>query len=68
MNAMVSLRLESVSVDFPVYNTSARGRSRTGCCITGRGGASPAAPATGCCVRALDKVSLSGLRTATGSA
>ena len=58
MNAMVSLRLESVTVDFPVYNTSARSLKNR-LLHHGTGGRIARGAGNRLLVRALDKVSLS---------
>ena len=58
MNAMVSLRLESVTVEFPVYNTSARSLKNR-LLHHGTGGRIARGAGNRLLVRALDKVSLS---------
>ena len=58
MNAMVSLRLESVTVDFPVYNTGARSLKNR-LLHHGTGGRIARGAGNRLLVRALDKVSLS---------
>ena len=57
MNAMVSLRLESVTVEFPVYNTSARSLKNR-LLHHGTGGRIARGAGNRLLVRALDKVSL----------
>ena len=58
MNTMVSLRLESVTVEFPVYNTSARSLKNR-LLHHGTGGRIARGAGNRLLVRALDKVSLS---------
>jgi ABC-2 type transport system ATP-binding protein/lipopolysaccharide transport system ATP-binding protein len=58
MNAMVSLRLESVTVEFPVYSTSARSLKNR-LLHHGTGGRIARGVGNRLLVRALDKVSLS---------
>ena len=58
MNAMVNLRLESVTVEFPVYNTSARSLKNR-LLHHGTGGRIARGAGNRLLVRALDKVSLS---------
>ena len=58
MNSTVSLRLESVSVDFPVYTTGSRSLKNR-LLHHGTGGRIARSAGNRLCVRALDKVSLS---------
>ena len=57
MNAMVGLRLESVTVDFPVYNASARSLKNR-LLHHGTGGRIACSAGNRLCVRALEDVSL----------
>ena len=57
MNAMASLRLESVTVDFPIYNTSARSLKNR-LLLHGTGGRIGRDAGNRLCVRALNDVSL----------